>query len=384
MGPNLLLLVAHVFLAVSCITTRVVEARYHQNPDTCIDSQATNIDDSNEIADAVPVELLVGSRPSAQYQNDIFSETRLRQPVNGFYKNNKRDDDRGKDAKPYNNEAVLNRFRDQCGEAPLNLLTKDPKRNRIIHGDNQTYGEWPSFVEIVASRSPPRVQSICSGTLVSDRHVLTAAHCLDLRVSNTTIVPAHPSDLHLTLGSHWINLPDKYEQIRRARSLCVASKYEHTFAAKPNDWALIELDKPVDLNMYVQPACLPFGPIETRGRRSECWMVGAGLSLTHPHPVRPDIVRKVRAEQVPCAPHIIPHATRQCFANFNEKVGNICPGDSGGPLLCLDDGSRWTVVGVASASFNCSEANPPEQDLRFGAVYTSVVSVLHDMVTQCK
>ena len=35
-----------------------------------------------------------------------------------------------------------------------------------------------------------------------------------------------------------------------------------------------------------------------------------------------------------------------------EEVTSICDGDSGGPLLCIDLGGRWTIEGVSSFSLS--------------------------------
>ena len=38
--------------------------------------------------------------------------------------------------------------------------------------------------------------------------------------------------------------------------------------------------------------------------------------------------------------------------NTQEEVTSICDGDSGGPLLCIDLGGRWTIEGVSSFSLS--------------------------------
>ena len=80
----------------------------------------------------------------------------------------------------------------------------------------------------------------CGGTLISNRHVLTAAHCRDREF---VIVAKH-------------SLTDKTDGIRK--KVCKTTIHpNYNMANKDNDFAILHLEEPVLFGARVAPACLP-------------------------------------------------------------------------------------------------------------------------------
>ena len=59
----------------------------------------------------------------------------------------------------------------RCGQKTL---------SRIVGGAEASVNEWPWMAALMYYN----VQQFCGGSLINDRYVLTAAHCIDVRTLN--------------------------------------------------------------------------------------------------------------------------------------------------------------------------------------------------------
>ena len=51
----------------------------------------------------------------------------------------------------------------------------------IISGDNAKFGAWPWYVQIMVGD-----ETTCGGSIITDKWILTAAHCLKLATTTIT------------------------------------------------------------------------------------------------------------------------------------------------------------------------------------------------------
>lgn len=96
---------------------------------------------------------------------------------------------------------------------------------------------WPKLDD------PDQNDLQCAGALISDRYVLTAAHCLN----------REPPAI-VRFGEHSIRSEDAGQVDVPVESTVVHPEY--SASAVYNDIALIKLSEPVTFNRLVQPACL--------------------------------------------------------------------------------------------------------------------------------
>ena len=174
----------------------------------------------------------------------------------------------------------------------------------------------------------------CGGTLIDDRHVLTAAHCIG---------STDPSTIKLTAGLHYkYGLEGETRQVRGVEVIYKHPAYNPQTTT--NDITILRLSEPVEFNRYVQPACLP-GP-DPEPNENVILIGWGALQLNTPgyH-----TLKQAQLKVVGNCNRFWPQvneAKQICVANF-ETGESACQGDSGGPLLYQRDG-QWIVGGVTS------------------------------------
>ena len=113
--------------------------------------------------------------------------------------------------------------------------------NRIVGGVVTEVNEYPWQVGLVSrtGKTP-----FCGGTLISNRHVLTAAHCT---------AGASPDTMAVLLGEH--NTADSSFD-RRTLSAITDDPLSNSNTMR-NDFSILTLSSPVTFTNTTRPACLP-------------------------------------------------------------------------------------------------------------------------------
>lgn len=228
----------------------------------------------------------------------------------------------------------------------------DPK---IMGGRNAKPGDDPWQVMLLDGKSAdPRRVPFCGGSLIADRWVLTAAHCLD---GSTGI-----GDVHVLGGIVDYRSGGSREKVRR---ILLHPDYRPD-PLWHNDIALIELAAPLtgrvaaiqlDDGRWAPPGQLV--RVTGWGATSESGGWSSYLQTVDVSVIPHDICR----DPVSHGARILPS---MLCAGFKKGKKDSCKGDSGGPLSFGTDIARH-VAGVVSWSTGCGRPD------KFG-VYTRVSS----------
>ena len=125
-----------------------------------------------------------------------------------------------------------------------------PNRSmRIVGGQETEVNEYPWQVGLVSAGGR---QPWCGGTLISDRHVLTAAHC-------TAAMGSDPSRIAVIVGEHRID----DNQFTRIGVSAILDDPLYNTQNMRYDFSILTLSQPVSLSATVSPACLPSDRAQT-------------------------------------------------------------------------------------------------------------------------
>ncbi len=240
----------------------------------------------------------------------------------------------------------------------------------VVGGNDAAPGEYPYVAHIVIDKNFQ-----CTGTLVTPRHVITAAHCSSLTPAGVVNTPiGQPGQLiELSIGAHQTPSFDPLGGYASDGEEHVASTVTVNpgylgIGAVSHDAAIIELDTPSSK----QPV-----KVAAAAERS-LWSPGtmatiAGFGVTEADGDQPDVLQEARVPIVPDAeaaaayPYLIDgvdplfggfESGTQVAAGFPNGGVDTCQGDSGGPLL-VSAGTAMRLVGDTSYGNGCAEPGYP-------------------------
>ncbi|XP_054734614.1 uncharacterized protein LOC129242079 [Anastrepha obliqua] len=238
---------------------------------------------------------------------------------------------------------------------------------KIVGGEVSKKGAWPWAALLAYSDGSSSSPFKCGGTLVTARHVVTAAHC----ILNSLV--------YVRLGEHDLSTDTE----TRHEDINIVRKEAHPQYNKRNgksDVAVLWLERNVQFTDTIAPICLP----TSQAQRTKSYVNYTPFVVGWGKTMEGGVSAKVLQElQIPIFKNDVCKSSyeriRRLITEDQFDAGvlcagvlaggkDTCQGDSGGPLMIPEPYSnnvRYYLIGVVSYGVGCARPEVP-------GVYTSV------------
>nr|XP_055072957.1 chymotrypsin-like elastase family member 1.6 [Misgurnus anguillicaudatus] len=243
---------------------------------------------------------------------------------------------------------------------------EDTYEQRVVGGEVAKPNSWPWQISL-QYLSGGSYHHTCGGTLIRQKWVMTAAHCVDTQRT-----------WRVVLGEHNLNTQEGREQFMTVSQVYIHPNWNSNSVASGYDIALLRLTNDATLNSYVKLASLPPSG-QTLPHNNPCYITGWGRTSTGG-----SLSAQLKQAYLP----LVDHQTCSSSGWWGSTVKNTmvcagggrdsgCNGDSGGPLNCQVNGAYY-VHGVTSfvSSLGCNTNQKPTVFTRVSAYISWIQGII--------
>ncbi|ODN06578.1 Transmembrane protease serine 3 [Orchesella cincta] len=248
--------------------------------------------------------------------------------------------------------------------------------SKIVGGENATHNELPWTVALMRRKSDGTIRGpYCGGTLICNKYVVTASHCVD---------GFEAEGIQVWLRAE--NFQSETEEPTKVDVEKITMHPEYDRRKIDNDIALLQLAEPVPINAAtggpaaITPVCLPAdneNTYEGEDAIGERYLL-LNQSLVYRWGATEqggDVSPNLQKVTVPVLTNkqcnwrslYLGKITENmlCAGDLASGGKDSCQGDSGGPLIVRRD-SKAILVGVVSFGYGCAQPLAPGVYARVG------------------
>uniref|UniRef100_U5ERA5 CLIP domain-containing serine protease n=1 Tax=Corethrella appendiculata TaxID=1370023 RepID=U5ERA5_9DIPT len=250
-------------------------------------------------------------------------------------------------------------------------------QDRIVGGEKTALDAYRWMARLGYDKGPKGIDYHCGGSIINEKHVLTAAHCINDVPASWRLKQVRLGEWNTATNPDCLDdaCADKVVDIDIDR-IIVHPSYNKTVRGKYHDIALLKLKRAIVFTDWIQPICLPVTQSLKSAPTDNVIHHVAGWGATETS-IRSQYKLELKVPGVPLSQcnDAYRKLVKVDFINSQlcaggERGRDSCKGDSGGPLMRQDnsdpDEPYWYLVGVVSfGSKYCGTENLP-------GVYTKV------------
>ena len=254
----------------------------------------------------------------------------------------------------------------ECGIVRAPEVTQDESteedKYRIVNGKKALKGSSPWMARLWHR---DYLKHFCGGSLINNRWVVTAAHCI-------TKHRYRAEQIEVRLGDHDSMVIEREEMTFRVTRIMLYQEFD--IESFDGDIALLELDPSVpEFTNYISPICLPTARASRKLLSPENQARVVGWGKLSEYGIYPRYLRELYVPIVSekkCRESTDELVTDNMFcAGFSQAAqGDACKGDSGGPLV-QKKGGKWYLTGIISWGTGCAREG------KYG-FYTKVINFI--------
>ncbi|CAD6198029.1 unnamed protein product [Caenorhabditis auriculariae] len=266
---------------------------------------------------------------------------------------------------------VKNSDRSSCGKPGFIDVEKRGKTEKMVK-----LAPWAVLLHIDRHGDGSRAPAVCGGTLITRKHIITAAHCF----RKETTVRAKKSSRECSreegmtseealkrtkaiVGSTCsvvdpaINCFDELigEEIKVVR--VQIGDFFRKKCSQGNDYALLELERPVDDKFQAHHVCLPHIENVPLGDQKKLTAFGWGSDPLQEYNSIPtpflQIVGLDRMGSEQCFEEVGDEMTKDALCTVELSKKNVCSGDSGGGIT-FQNKRRHYLAAIISYGSDCN------------------------------
>lgn len=235
----------------------------------------------------------------------------------------------------------------------------------LVGGQDVAQGSWPWLVAIFINRVPGP-EYICGGTLVSEKAIVTAAHCVMINDRRRS-----PNEILISLGRYSNSRWGGAKSVEKIESIIMHEDFQrkdHMFDA---DIAVLIVRARVEYTKFVRPICLWNDQMNNKNATSDIEDVEGSIVIWSKDSnenfasIKPQIIDVPIVSDDHCIKENLDLdqleyvASNRTFCAGGQEGHGPCYGDSGSGMAVRKDG-RWFLRGIVSGGLSsptCATGN---------------------------